>query len=230
MERSRFLLSITLLLVHYCSIRTVGATQTNITTDQSAILALKSHITSDPHNILVNWSTTISVCNWVGVTCGARHLRVTSLNLSYMGFTGTIPPHLGNLSFLVALSLKTNSFHGTLPYELSYLRRLKFISFGYNNFIGSIPSWFGSLSKLESLKLYGNHFSGSIPTTIFNLSTLQVLDLRTNKLSGGIPREIGNLTMLKKIYLNDNNFNGIFVAWPCLNVIKLYMTLLFGSA
>ncbi|CAL9004653.1 unnamed protein product [Prunus brigantina] len=234
MERSRFLLSIMLLLVHHSSICTVGATQTNITTDQSALLALKSHITSDPHNILANWSTTTSVCNWVGITCGARHIRVASLNLSYMSFTGTIPPHLGNLSFLVALTFKNNNFHGTLPHELSYLRRLKLINFGFNNFMGSIPSWFGSFPKLQSFNLYGNQFSGSIPATIFNLSTLQHIDLGINKLSGtyvmysivdlslcfniflrleyitgAILREIGNLTMLKEIHLDSNNFNEI---------------------
>lgn len=190
-ERSHFLLSITfLLVVQYSSLYmaelTIGtdATQTNITTDQSALLTLRSHITSDPHNILVNWSTTTSVCNWFGVTCGARHLRVASLNLSYMGFIGTIPPHLGNLSFLVALSFNNNSFHGTLPHELSYLRRLKFINFGYNNFMGSIPSWFGSFPKLQSFYLYGNQFSGFIPATIFNLSTLQIIYLNNNQLSG----------------------------------------------
>ncbi|CAL2258133.1 unnamed protein product [Prunus armeniaca] len=139
MERSCFLLSITFLLVlqlQYSSIGTVGAAQTNITTDQFALLALKSHITSDPHNILVNWSTTTSVCNWAGVVCGARHLRVASLNLLYMDLTGTIPPYLGNLSFLVELDLRNNNFHGTLPHELSYLCRLKFISFKFSNFMG----------------------------------------------------------------------------------------------
>ncbi|CAL9026861.1 unnamed protein product [Prunus brigantina] len=114
--------------------------QNNISTDQSTLLALKSHITTDPQNILVNWSTTTSICNWVGVTCGACHLRVAFLNLSYMGPTGTIPPHLGNLSFLVGLCLRYNSFHGTLPQELSYLHRLNLISFGYNNFMGTNPS------------------------------------------------------------------------------------------
>ncbi|XP_021802019.1 probable LRR receptor-like serine/threonine-protein kinase At3g47570 [Prunus avium] len=183
--------------------------QTNISTDQSALLALKSHITTDPQNILVNWSTTTSVCNWVGVTCGARHLRVAVLNLSYMGLTGTIPPHLGNLSFLVELRLRNNSFHGTLPQELSYLHRLKLISFGYNNFMGTIPSWFGSFPKLETFNLYGNQFSGSIPTSIFNLSSLQVTNLNNNQLSGSIPRDIANLTMLKEIYLDYNKFEEI---------------------
>ncbi|CAL8167759.1 unnamed protein product [Prunus armeniaca] len=62
MERSCFLLSITLLLLQYSSIGT-SAAQTNITTNQSALLALRSHNTSDPHNIFVNWSTATSVYN-----------------------------------------------------------------------------------------------------------------------------------------------------------------------
>ncbi|KAL6273052.1 hypothetical protein ACE6H2_023744 [Prunus campanulata] len=126
-----------------------------------------------------------------------------------MGLIGTIPPQLGNLSFLVELQFKNNSFHGTLPHELSYLRRLKLIDFGYNNFMGSIPSWFGSFPELQTFRLYGNQFSGSIPATIFNLSTLQLINLDMNQLSGAIPREIGNLTMLKNIYLDSNNINEI---------------------
>ncbi|XP_050106544.1 probable LRR receptor-like serine/threonine-protein kinase At3g47570 isoform X2 [Malus sylvestris] len=219
MARTFFLSSTTLLLLllfQYCSvyiaILTVSsvAAQTNISTDQSALLALKSHITIDAQNILTtNWSTSNSdICNWVGVTCSVHHLRVTALNLSYMGLTGTIPPHLGNLSFLVALEFRNNSFGGTLPTELSHLRRLKFISFGFNEFKGTIPSWFGSLSKLQTLDLYGNQFSGSIPNAIFNLSALQVLNLRNNELSGTIPREVEKLTMLQEILLGYNNFEG----------------------
>ncbi|XP_050153250.1 putative receptor-like protein kinase At3g47110 isoform X2 [Malus sylvestris] len=217
MARTRFLLStLLLLLFQYCCayipILITGsvAAQTNISTDQSALLALKSHITIDPQNILTtNWSTSNSdICNWVGVTCGARHLRVTTLNLSYMGLTGTIPSHLGNLSFLVQLEFRNNSFGGTLPPELSNLRRLKLISFEFNDFEGTIPSWFGLLSKLQTFNLYGNQFSGSIPNAIFNLSALQVLNLRSNQLSGTIPREIERLTVLQEILLGNNNFKG----------------------
>ncbi|KAL6282486.1 hypothetical protein ACE6H2_013415 [Prunus campanulata] len=234
MERSRFLLSITLLLVHYGCIYVAkstlgtGAAQTNITADQGALLALKAHITGDPQNILVNWSATTSVCNWVGVSCGARHFRVSVLNLSYMGLTGTIPPNLGNLSFLVEMRFRNNSFHGTLPHELSNLRRLKWISFGYNNFMGFIPLWFGSFPKLQNFNLYGNQFSGSIPSTIFNLSTLQVIDLSENQLSGTVPREIGNLTMLKEMYLRYNNFNG-HVPVGVFNMSSLTTLNLYGN-
>lgn len=182
MDRSRFfLLSIIFLLKNYMA----AHDQTNITTDQSSLLAFKSHITNDPHNVLAsNWSVIDSVCDWIGVTCGTSHLRVTVLDLSYMGLTGTIPPHLGNLTFLVELRFRNNSFHGSLPGELAGLRRLKLISLGYNNFQEEIPSWLGSLPKLQSLLLYGNKFSGPIPNSIFNLSSLDTINLNNNQLSG----------------------------------------------
>ncbi|XP_021826532.1 LRR receptor-like serine/threonine-protein kinase EFR isoform X2 [Prunus avium] len=231
MERSCFLLSITFLLVlqlQYNSIGTVGAAQTNITTDKSALLALKAHVTSDPHNILVNWSTTTSVCNWAGVVCGARHLRVASLNLSYMGLTGVIPPLLGNLSFLVELDLRNNSFHDTLPKELSYLHRLKSIDFGYNNFMGFIPSWFGSFPKLQGLGLYGNLFSGSLPTIIFNLSALQFINLSYNKLSE-IPKEIGFLDHVEELYVSYNALKGP-VPVVVFNMSSLTTLTLYGNS
>ncbi|KAL8045720.1 hypothetical protein ABFX02_08G133100 [Erythranthe guttata] len=127
---------------------------THSTTDQSALLALKSRITSDPDNTLAkSWTNSSSVCSWIGVTCGLRHNRVTAVNISYMGLSGTIPPQLGNLSFLVSLDFSFNLFGGVLPQQLSFLHRLKFISFRVNNLSGQIPPWLGFLTKLEHLSL-----------------------------------------------------------------------------
>ncbi|RXI03311.1 hypothetical protein DVH24_003963, partial [Malus domestica] len=198
-----------MIMANYLTAGALAIAHTNFSMDQSALLALKAHITSDPQNILTaNWSSASNsnICNWVGVSCGAGHHRVMALNLSHMGLAGVIPPHLGNLSFLVELGLKNNSFHGPLPKELSRLRRLKAINFGNNSFMGTIPSWLGSFAKLQTIELYGNGFSGFIPAAIFNLSALEIINLSRNQLSGSIPREIGNLTMLKGIYLDDNKF------------------------
>ncbi|KAE8725252.1 Serine-threonine protein kinase [Hibiscus syriacus] len=170
----------------------------NITTDESALLSLKSHITHDPHNLLAtNWSTSTSVCNWIGVTCGSRHHRVTALDLSSMDLTGTIPSQLGNLSFLASLSIRHNSFHGSLPIELTNLHRLKYLNFGNNSFSGVIPSWFGNFAQLQSLFLYWNNFTGVIPSTLGNLSKLENLILYNNSLQGQIPMTLGNLSNLE---------------------------------
>lgn len=111
----------------------------NITTDQSALLSLKSEITFDPDKILtVNWSGETSACDWIGVTCGRRHRRVTALDVSGMGLVGRIPLQLGNLSFLVFLDVSWNHFHGSLPRELGALRHLRELRMEHNQLTGML--------------------------------------------------------------------------------------------
>ncbi|XP_059439197.1 receptor kinase-like protein Xa21 [Corylus avellana] len=198
-----------LLVMLHCYL--AAAVRTNITTDQSALLVLKAHITDDPKKILAtNWSSAAgSACNWVGITCDTNHHRVTALNLSYMGLNGTIPPHLGNLSFLTHLSFRANRFHGSLPAELASLRGLQVISFGENNLDGEIPSWLGLLPKLEELYLCCNSFRGTIPPSLFNTSSeLRIINLGHNMLTGWIPPSLSNCTSLKEINLFENNLTG----------------------
>ncbi|XP_057797605.1 probable LRR receptor-like serine/threonine-protein kinase At3g47570 [Salvia miltiorrhiza] len=183
---------------------------TNLDTDQSSLLEMKAHIISDPSlTITTNWSNSSSVCSWIGVTCGSRHRRVTALNLSDMGLLGSIPPQLGNLTFLVSLELTRNNFSGTLPQEMSRLRRLKFLSIRENNFRGEIPSWLPFLPKLEYLSLRSNSFSGFIPKSISNLTNLYHLDFSFNSLEGIIPPEIGRLQRLQLLAIQSNNLTGI---------------------
>ena len=191
MERSNFPSSLiaTLLLAHLFSISMANLAmetpKTNISTDKHALLALKSYTQNDPKSIMTNnWSPKTSVCDWIGVTWDARYRRVRSLDLSYMSLAGTIPPHLGNMSFLSELSLRNNSFHGTLPVELSHLRRLKSMNLGFNNFTGEIPSWLGFMPNLQFLRLHGNQFSGSIPASIFKSTSLKLVQVNHNPLSG----------------------------------------------
>ncbi|XP_041012979.1 probable LRR receptor-like serine/threonine-protein kinase At3g47570 [Juglans microcarpa x Juglans regia] len=203
-----------LLLIQYCCMQAslaINNAATNITTDQSALLALKARIDFyNPNNVLANnWSTNAPVCNWIGISCGSRHHRVTALNLAHMRLEGTIPPHLGNLSFLVRLIIRNNSFHGSLPPELSLLRRLKVFNFGSNKLNGEIPSWIGLLTRLQSLFLYANSFTGSMPSMISNLSSLQLLDLSSNRLSGRLTMEkFDNLPNLLAISATYNQFHG----------------------
>ncbi|XWS10108.1 hypothetical protein CRYUN_Cryun39dG0047500 [Craigia yunnanensis] len=181
-------------------------TTTNINTDQLSLIVLKSYVNSDL--LATNWSTTTSVCNWIGVTCGSRHQRVMVLDLFDMNLSGTIPPHLGNLSFLSRLDIGNNSFHGSLPIELSNLRRLKSINLSNNNFNGEIPSWFSSFAELQNLSLNGNNFMGVIPSGLFSLSKLELLRLSQNNLQGQIPVAIGNLSSLRLLFLDNNKLSG----------------------
>ncbi|CDO96823.1 unnamed protein product [Coffea canephora] len=199
----------------------LAMTTPNITTDQSALLSLKAKITGDPHEILAsNWSATSSVCDWRGVTCGSRHRRVTALNISNLGLTGTIPPQLGNLSFLMSLDMSRNNFYGELPHELICLRRLRVLGLGINMLSGSIPSWVGSFQQLRHFSLKNNSFTGFIPPSISNMSKLETFNLQFNSLQGAIPMEIGKLNKLKQIVLDYNQLSG-FLPLGMFNISSL---------
>ncbi|GLT96522.1 hypothetical protein SLE2022_141370 [Rubroshorea leprosula] len=184
--------------------------QKNFTTDQSSLLEFKAYITPDSFNILYpNWSSATSMCNWVGVSCSALHRRVTALDLSNMNLTGSLPPHLGNLSFLVSLNLSGNNFHGHLPPKLGKLRRLRLIDLSSNFLEGSIPDEIGLLSKLKIFRVGKNQLTGTIPRNIGNLTKLREIYLSYNKLEGEIPIEVGNLLNLEKLNIGDMRLTGV---------------------
>ena len=224
-------LFIVFFLLHFLTYRSSLSTK-NIFTDKDALLVLKAHITHDPHTLSTkNWSMSTSVCNWIGVTCGVRHHRITALDISNLGLTGTIPPQLGNLSFLAFLSINDNNFYGSLPYELARLHRLKYLNFNYNQLSGNVPSSIFNISSLQELSLKHNRlssmvnvsgggpnlmsldlsenlFEGEIPSFILECKQLQFLNLTFNNFRGGIPKEIGNLTKLKTLSIGDNKLEG----------------------
>ncbi|XP_052293985.1 probable LRR receptor-like serine/threonine-protein kinase At3g47570 isoform X4 [Citrus sinensis] len=208
MRLSFFFVPMSVLVLQYLIASLAVTTLNDLTTDQSALLAFKVHVFDYRSALANNWSISYPICSWVGVSCGSRHQRVTALNLSDMGLGGTIPLHLGNLSFLVSLDISENSFHGHLPKELGQLRRLRVVSLAYNKFSGSFPSWIGVLSKLRILSLDNNSFTGPIPNSLFNLSRLEDLRALFNFIGGNIPSRIGNLSKLVNLHLGFNNLQG----------------------
>ncbi|KAE8681125.1 putative Leucine-rich repeat protein kinase family protein [Hibiscus syriacus] len=210
---------------------------TDITTDRLALLELKANIEDPRNHLATNWSISASVCDWIGVTCGSKHPRVTSLVLSNMCLTGTIPPHLGNLSFLARLDIENNGFQGTLPMELAnlhrlnisalvrttsvgkslhvvipsslcYLPKLEILDFHQNNLKGQIPEEIGNLPSLKALYLQNNQISGSIPSSIFNISSLQDVEFKSNYLISSIPSIPNNMSSLQIIDFGWNNLTG----------------------
>ncbi|KAK9931824.1 hypothetical protein M0R45_019084 [Rubus argutus] len=170
-------------LLHYSCFLHLAMSTSNLT-DQSALLAIRSKLTFDPTNSVLgdNWTTNISFCNWIGVSCSKPRQRVTALDLSFMGLQGTISPHVGNLSFLISLDLRNNSFTGSLPHEISRLHRLRV------------------------LVVQANQLEGTIPLTLQHCQKLEILSLSLNKLSGRIPKQLGFLPKLRKLYVGGNNF------------------------
>ncbi|CDP00847.1 unnamed protein product [Coffea canephora] len=241
MQRTYFLF-VAALALHFIatgSASIIVANNQNNTVDLNALLAFKAAIFDPQRTIQTNWSTSTSVCNWIGISCNARHYRVAVIDLSYMGIAGTIPPQLGNLSFLIRLNVMNNSFHGHLPTELSRLHRLKYINLASNDFEGEFPSWLGDLSALWYINFESNIFSGSLSGRLSNfteletiglgynfftgnlseefsaLPKLRVLEIQSNQLVGPLPQALFNLSSLQIIAFTNNSLSGYLPAHIC---------------
>ncbi|KAF8022003.1 hypothetical protein BT93_G2208 [Corymbia citriodora subsp. variegata] len=190
----------------WCFVRVSSASNE---TDRSALLAFKAGITKDPLGVLSSWNNTVNHCQWHGVTCSRRHHnRVTALDLNSQKLSGSISPHIGNLSFLRILRLYNNSFHHEIPPLIGRLHRLRILSLANNSLAGEIPRNTSSCLNLVGFGLSGNQLSGEVPSEIGSLVKLQWLYLGTNDLTGSVPSSIGNLSSLEELYLNENYLSG----------------------
>ncbi|XP_071918986.1 LRR receptor-like serine/threonine-protein kinase EFR [Coffea arabica] len=124
-------------------------------------------------SLIINISEHFSPSHWEGVTCSARHQRVIALILRHKQLSGTISPHVRNLSFMRFILLAENQFHGEIPQE------------------------FGRLFRLRALNLSSNAISGKIPAKLNYCAEMIAVDLTSNKLEGKIP--IDQLSYLKKL-------------------------------
>ncbi|CDP14162.1 unnamed protein product [Coffea canephora] len=184
-------------------------------------------------------ATNISAhCHWSGIICNdagsVTEILLPNCRIQDGGFSGSIPPTLGQLSNLDILGLSNNHFSGTipsalfnltslsrlyihsnplmggfLPKEIGNLKSLIALDLSYSGFSGSIPPTLGQLSNLDILGLSNNHFSGTIPSALFNLTSLSQLYIHSNPLMGGfLPKEIGNLKSLVELDLTYSEFSG----------------------
>ncbi|KAM7515047.1 hypothetical protein LguiA_004630 [Lonicera macranthoides] len=129
-----------------------------------------------------------------------------------MGLAGTVTPVIGNLSSLTSLDISYNNFSGSVPEELSHLHHLQYLLLFNNSFTGAIPASLGNITKLETLNLRSNQLTGSVPAAIFNISSLRGIDLTDNNLYGSLPADICShyFPKLERIFLSLNRFEGKF--------------------
>ena len=137
---------------------------------------------------------------------------LVTLDLSWSGLSGEVPAALGSLGSLEVLRLNNNSLTGEVPAALGSLGSLRVLEVGANNLTGGVPAALGSLSSLEELRLDANLFTGSIPAGLGSLSSLRRLDLWGNSLSGAIPAELGDLGSLETLELGANLLTGAMPA------------------
>ncbi|KAJ0772134.1 putative non-specific serine/threonine protein kinase [Helianthus annuus] len=151
-------------------------------------------IKGDPQGLLTSWNhSSIDFCQWQGVTCSPRHQRVTHLNLTYGGLTGTLSPSgredtYGSILGLVTLlDLSSNNLSGQIPSELTTLHNLQSLNLSRNQLIGEIPNKIGDMKSLESFDLSVNNLSGELPMSLSGLNFLSSFNVSYNNLTGRIP-------------------------------------------
>ncbi|CAL1363818.1 unnamed protein product [Linum trigynum] len=178
-------------------------------TDRMALLEFKSKIPGDPLGALSSWNDSTHFCLWYGVSCSKRHVgRVQVLDLRSMELSGSISPHIGNLSFLRNLVLHNNSLSGGIPSEIGRLRRLHELRLSFNSLEGEIPSNISECSALTIFNVSVNKLVGQLPWQLGSLSKLQIFFGENNNLTGSIPHSFGNLSSLVEFGAAENHLSG----------------------
>ncbi|GKV29353.1 hypothetical protein SLEP1_g38288 [Rubroshorea leprosula] len=191
--------------------------------------------------LLVNL-TTLTVLQLGGNNFAGEIPEVSSVNsfspwvidMSNNHFSGKLPRWMGNISFLIGLSLSKNNFEGSFPIEFCGFYILGFLDLSDNNLSGSIPDCFNP-SFLNRLHLSNNRFTGPLPIAFYSngSSYLESLDLTRNNLTGTIPSWIGGLPFLRILLLKANHFEGEIPFQLCqlkrLRIMDLSQNNLSGS-
>ena len=141
--------------------------------------------------------------SFVGCSCDynlSPPCFVTSVTLTNLILSGTIPSSLASLSSLSALTLRNINTQGTVPASLASLSAsLQTLDLSHNALTGALPLWLGNMTSLSVLKLSYNKFAGSIPSELGNIiqtwglqladssNAPYVMDLSYNQLNGTLP-------------------------------------------
>ena len=113
-----------------------SSTKQGLVHDCEALLGAKDTLRG---TATLNWSTTLALGSWDGVTTSGTPTRVTELDLSSESLTGTIPASLGSLFELTELDLSGNSLTGSIPEEIGWLHNLETLRLSGNSLTGCIP-------------------------------------------------------------------------------------------
>ncbi|XP_026437530.1 putative receptor-like protein kinase At3g47110 [Papaver somniferum] len=180
-------------------------------TDRLALLEFHSKLTYDPYGALGSWNNNSDHCSWIGIQCNLESpRRVTSLDLSdhALRFKTSIPPDIGNITFLMTLRLGDNGFYGEIPQQIGRLLRLENLDLSGNYLSGEIPSSLKNCHFLKGLYLTRNYLEEMIPRSLQSLKGIEELNLSHNHLSGPVPEYLKSFPFLEILDLSWNNFEG----------------------
>ncbi|XP_060179280.1 probable leucine-rich repeat receptor-like protein kinase At1g35710 [Lycium barbarum] len=239
MEKAFTSFRLILLLLHYVMASSTMI-QTNISTDQLALLSLKSEIISDPFHFLdESWKysrrdrqsskherfahTIQSACSIPLAVFNISRIEVIAFTSNYL--SGTLPNHFGNgFPILKGLYLSINKLHGHTPTSLSNCSELQILPLSGNEFDGPIHREIGRLSNLQKLFLGSNHFTGMtlhyLMKEVGNLVNLMDLGMERNQITGSIPISMFNISSLQYLLLAKNNLKGS-LPWEIGNLTKM---------
>ena len=151
------------------------------------------------------WLQTNTPCSWYGVSCLSG--RVDGLLLSNNNLTGSIPPQIGILNWMMGVNLAHNQLTGPIPPEVGNLHYLEDLWLQDNELEGSIPPELGHMYALNIFDVSHNHLTGTIPPELAQMNPWYMI-LSDNQLEGPIPPELGQMSALEKLYMRNNRLSG----------------------
>ncbi|CAL4903267.1 unnamed protein product [Urochloa decumbens] len=143
-----------------------------------------------------------------------RHLKHLDLSGNDLGGHKPVPEFVGSLGSLKYLNLSYMNFSGRVPPQLGNLTRLVYLDIGVDYFFNAYSSssdisWLSGLHSLEHLDMSGVDLSAAVDWvhSVNALPNLRVLYLYLCGLNSSIPSHLHhNLTVLEQLDLSQNPF------------------------
>ncbi|XP_009126677.2 receptor-like protein kinase At5g59670 isoform X1 [Brassica rapa] len=117
-------------------------------TDESDVSATRS----------IAASYALSRINWQGDPCFPQQLRWDGLNCTNADVS--VPPRI------TSLNLSSSGLTGTIAAAIQSLTQLEKLDLSNNNLTGGVPEFLGNMKSLMFINLSGNNLNGSIPQAL----------------------------------------------------------------
>jgi hypothetical protein len=118
----------------------------------------------------------------------ALPLNITSF-AGLWGITLAAMPDLSSFTSLSSIAISSVGMTGTIPSWLGSLTALQTLDLSSNALAGTIPDIWGSLTNLKALSLSGNQLTGTLPPSLGSL--LAVIQVDNNAgLNGSVPMSV----------------------------------------
>lgn len=201
-------MAVRVLLALFSCILLLGPSLINADTDQSdaaVLMHMFSSLNSPPQ--LTKWSSTGGdPCHdsWKGVKCSGP--RVTEIDISDLGLTGSMGFELDKLTSLTNFDISKNNLGNQLPYQLPV--NVQRLNLAGNGFSGGLPYSISTMTSLKYLNVSHNQFQGQLNDMFGSLSSLSMLDFSFNQMTGDLPKTFSQLSSMSDMYLQNNQFTG----------------------